>query len=82
VPENAQHAFVPGLYGRVKGLNPVASHFVDQPMGQCRSYPLALPNVLDERRVLRPFVTRFADIAYDGDDLVFWSSGSSAIKPK
>jgi hypothetical protein len=40
-------------------------------MGQSCPYPLTLPTILDERRVLGSFVTQFAGIAYDGDDLLW-----------
>jgi hypothetical protein len=40
-------------------------------MGQSCPYPLALPTILDERRVLGSFVTWFASVAYDSDDLLW-----------
>src|SRR5215208_1033916 len=40
-------------------------------MAQSCPYPLALPTILDERRVLGSFVAWCAGIAYDGDDLLW-----------
>src|SRR5215211_5088589 len=40
-------------------------------MGQSCPYPLALPTILHERSVLSSFVTWFASVAYDGDDLLW-----------
>jgi hypothetical protein len=70
VPENVQHTPVLALYERVKEPNPVPSRYFDQPMCQARPYTLALPPILDERRVLGSLVTRFASVAHDGDNLV------------
>src|SRR4028118_1193894 len=68
-PENVEHTPVFALYGRANRPTPVPSRFVDQPMGQGRTYPPALPTILHERRVLGPFVPRLAGVAYDGGDL-------------
>ena len=70
VPQNVQHTLVRALYERVKEPNPVTSRYFDQPMCQARPYTLALPPILDERRVLGSLVTRFASVAHDGDNLV------------
>jgi hypothetical protein len=70
VPKHVQHTLVLALYERVKETNPVTSRYFDQPMCQACPYPLALPPILDQRRVLGSLVARFAGVAYDGDDLV------------
>ena len=70
VAQNVQHTLVRALYERVKETNPVTSRYFDQPMGQARPYPLALPPVLDQRRVLGSLVARCSGVAYDADDLV------------
>src|SRR5919199_206968 len=71
VPENVQHTLVLPLYKRVKGPNPVTSCCVEQPMSQACSYSVALPSILNQRRVLGSLVTWFAGIAHHGDDLVW-----------
>ncbi len=70
VPKHVQHTLVLALYERVEETNPVTSRYFDQPMGQACPYLLALPPILDQRRVLGSLVARFAGVAYDGDDLV------------
>ena len=64
VPENVQHTLVLALYKRVEGANSVTSRFFDQPIGQACPYRLALPPILDERRVLGSLGTRCAGLAH------------------
>ncbi len=70
MPQDVEHKPVLALHERVEAPHSFVSCFFDQPLGQARSYALALPAILHEGRVLGSLVARFAVVAYDGDDLV------------
>ena len=65
-----QHALVLTHYHRVEVLNPIATRYINQPTGQGYPYPVSLPAIFDNGRLLGLLVARVAIVAHDGDDLV------------
>lgn len=70
MPKQFQHTPVFAHHQCVEAPNAFISCFADQLAGQGYPYPVALPAILDEGRVLGSFVTRLAVIACESDDLV------------
>ena len=70
MPEEFQHALVLAHHQRVEVPYPLGTRYVDQPPGQVYPYPVTLPAILDDGRVLGLLFARFAILAHDSDNLV------------
>jgi hypothetical protein len=80
MPQELQHLPVLAHPHRIETPNPFVFGFVDQLAGQGYPYPVFLPAILHDCRVLGFFVLApFAVVAHDRDDLVR-VVGSSATK--
>src|SRR3954447_18520496 len=70
VTKKFQHALVLTHHQRVEVPNSLIPRFVDQPTGEVYPYPVILPAIFNDGRVLGMFFTRFAIITHDREDLV------------